>query len=234
MGRAGSQWIGMAQFCPSLFPGMISDFKAKFDETEGETQMRTVRKAILFTVGLGLICLALQTSTRTLAQGSKLPKPIFIQGTAMGQSTQMGRMFSVNIIINELSTPADQKALLESFQAKGNEGLVNALSKMPSKGRIAITGTLGYDVNYIRKFKQPDGSTVFRLVTDRPITFGEAWSDSRSSDYNLSGLEITLSPEKKKSSGTLLPACQFKIDKENNLEIEAYQKPRKPTNIQQR
>ena len=193
--------------------------------------MRTVRNAILFAVGLGLV---LQTETIALAQGSRLPKPILIQATAMGQSTQMGRLFSVNIHINELSTASDQKALLEAFQAKGNEGLVNAVSKMSGKGRIAITGTLGYDVNYIRRFKQPDGSIVLRMVTDRPITFGEAWGDTRSRDYDLSGLEIIISPDKKKKTGTLLPACQFKIDKENHLEIEAYQNPWRLTNIQLR
>ena len=196
--------------------------------------MRTVRNAILFAVGLGLICLVLQTDTITLAQGAKLPKPILIQATAMGQSTQLGRLFSINIHINELSTASDQKALLEAFQAKGNEGLVNAVSKMSGKGRIAITGTLGYDVNYIRRFKQPDGTIVLRMVTDRPITFGEAWGDTRSRDYDLSGLEIIVSPDKKKKTGTLLPACQFKIDKENHLEIEAYQNPWKLTNIQLR
>lgn len=196
--------------------------------------MRTVRNAILFAVGLGVICLVLQTETITLAQGPRLPKPILIQATAMGQSTQMGRLFSINIHINELSTASDQKALLEAFQAKGNEGLVNAVSKMSGKGRIAITGTLGYDVNYIRRFKQPDGSIVLRMVTDRPITFGEAWGDTRSRDYDLSGLEIIISPDKKKKTGTLLPACQFKIDKENHLEIEAYQNPWRLTNIQLR
>ena len=166
--------------------------------------------------------------------GSKLPKAIFIQGMAMGQSQQLGRMYSFNLHIEELSTAADQKALLEAFHAKGNEGLVNALSKMKSKGRLAITGTLGYDVNYIRRFRQPDGTTVIRVVTDRPLRFGEVWADTRSSDYDLSGLEIVISPDKKKISGTLLPACQFKIDKDNQLQIETYQNPWKLTNIRQR
>ena len=195
--------------------------------------MRTIRTAIFITAGMGLMFLALQNDN-TCAQGTKLPKSILIQATATGQSTQLGRTFSVNIHIEELSTPEDQKALLSAFKAKGNEGLVNALSKMKGKGRIAITGTLGYDVNYIRRFKQPDGTTIIRMVTDRPITFGENWSDSRSSDYNLSGLEIVLSPDKKKNSGTLLPACQFKIDKENQLEIEAFQNPWKLVNIMRR
>jgi len=196
--------------------------------------MRTVRNVTLIAGAVSLICLVLLPNSRTLAEGTKLPKPIVIQGTARGQAQQLGRMFSFNLWINELSTPEDQKALLEAFNAKGNEGLVNALSKMPSKGRISITGTLGYDVNYIRSFKQPDGTTKIRLVTDRPITFGEAWSDSRSSDYTLSGLEIILSPDKKKNSGTLLPACQFKIDKDNQLQIEAFQNPWTLMNIQRR
>ena len=196
--------------------------------------MRTVRNATLIAGAMSLICLVLLPNSRTLAQGTKLPKPIVIQGTARGQAQQLGRMFSFNLWINELSTPEDQKALLEAFNAKGNEGLVNALSKMPSKGRISITGTLGYDVNYIRRFKQPDGTTKIRLVTDRPITFGEAWSDSRSSDYNLSGMEIILAADEKKNSGTLLPACQFKIDKDNQLQIEAFQNPWTLMNIQRR
>jgi len=66
----------------------------------------------------------------------------------------------------------------------------------------------------------PDGGTKIRLVTDRPITFGEAWSDSRSMDYNLSGAEIILSADKKKNSGMLVPACKFKVDKENQLQLE--------------
>ncbi|HKR11748.1 MAG TPA: hypothetical protein VJT15_06810 [Pyrinomonadaceae bacterium] len=194
--------------------------------------MRSVKKTFPVTAGLCLLFLTLLPVGKSFAQ--KLPKAIFIQGTAMGQNQQSGRMFSINVHIDELSTADDQQALLEAFNAKGNEGLVNALSRMKSKGRIAITGTLGYDVNYIRSFKQPDGTTLIRLVTDRPITFGEAWHDTRSSDYNLSGLEIVLSPDKKKNSGTLLPACQFKIDKENHLEIEAYQNPWKLVNIMRR
>jgi hypothetical protein len=195
----------------------------------------TIRKAILVTAGMSLMFVVLLTSARTSAQdGTKLPKSIFIQGEAMGQSTQLGQMFSLNLIIEEFSTADDQKVLIDAFNTKQNEGLVNALSKMKSKGRMAITGTLGYDVNYIRKFDQPDGSTKIRLVTDRPITFGEAWTDSRSSDYNLSGVEIILAADTKKNSGLLAPACKFKIDKENQLQLELLQNEWKLVNLRQR
>lgn len=185
---------------------------------------------------LTLVSATLLTSLDSSAQqdGTRLPKSIYIQAQAMGQSTQLGRTFGVTLIIQEYSTTAEQKALLEVFTQKGNEGLVNALSKMKSKGRMSITGTLGYDVNYIKKFPMPDGGTRIRMVTDRPITFGEGWSDSRSSDYNLSGLEVILSPNQKKNSGVLYPACKFKIDKQNHLEIELLQNEWKLVNVRQR
>jgi hypothetical protein len=180
----------------------------------------------------GMVGCMLLASPRSSAQ--KLPKSITIQAQAMGQSTQLGRTFNVTLIIQEFSTPDDQKALLAAFNEKKNEGLVNALSKMHTKGRMSITGTLGYDVAYIRQWHQPDGSTRYRLVTNRPILFGEAWSDARSMDYSLSGVEIIMFPDKKKNSGTLLPAVQLKMNKENQLELETYQNPWKLVNIMRR
>ena len=168
------------------------------------------------------------------ASAQKLPKRIYIHGQAMGTSTQMGRQASITIIIEELSTPADQKILISAFQEKGNEGLVNALSKMSSKGRIAITGTLGGNLAYIRKFQMPDGSVKLRMITDRLIRFGEAWADTRSSDYELSAVEIIISKQKGKSAGTLMPAARLKVNKEGETEIQLFNFPWKLVNVQVR
>jgi hypothetical protein len=112
--------------------------------------------------------------------------------------------------------------------------LVNALSKMSSKGRLAITGTLGGDLAYIRRFEQPDGSVRIRMITNRLLRFGEVWADTRSSDYQLSGLEVILTKDKKKNSGTLIPAAGLKVDKEGHIEIETFQNPWKLVNIERR
>ena len=80
----------------------------------------------------------------------------------------------------------------------------------------------------------PDGSTKIRAVTNRPLRFGEVWSDSRSTDYNLSGVEIIITPDKKKYSGTLVPACELKVNKEGHLELELLQNPWKLVDIQLR
>lgn len=190
--------------------------------------MRKIEKSRLAIAVVAIISLiVLPTAGRTAEDA---PKRETFQATAMGQSTQLGRMFSINLVINEYSTADDQHALLEAFNSKGMEGLANALGKMKSKGRLSMTGTLGYDVTYIRSFPTETGRKI-RLVTSRPISIGEAWADGRSMDYNLSAIELDISNEKGKSTGILLPACQFKLDKEKHLTIETYKNPWKLQNI---
>lgn len=203
--------------------------------------MKKAKEPRVLVMAVAILCLLLVGSTGSPAEEKKEKKKDsrwldHIQATAFGTSTQTGQMANVTIIIYEYSPPEDQKVLLEAFEKGGDEGLNNALSKMSAKGRIAITGTLGYDLNYIRQFPLKDSSgnvtgRKIRFVTDRPITFGEAWSQSRSTEYSLSGGEIDLNTDKKKNAGTLLPACKFKIGKEKDLEIEAFQNPWRLANI---
>jgi hypothetical protein len=59
--------------------------------------------------------------------------------------------------------------------------------------------------------------------------------NGRSMDYNLSAVELDMSSAKDKSTGVLLPACPFKINKKTNeLEIENYQNSWKLQNIMDR
>jgi len=192
---------------------------------------KETRFGFVIVLTLGLMMFA---NGHSAVHGQKLAKPITIQAQAMGTSTRLGRNFGVTVTINEFSAPADQKILMEAFQQKGNEGLVNALSKMSSKARVAITGTLGGDIAYARQFSMPDGTTKIPVVTNRLLRFGEVWADTRSSEYELSALEIILSPRKGKSTGTLLPASKLKVNKENQLEIELFQNPWNLVNVQRR
>ena len=188
-------------------------------------------RSILSPVFVALVVLTLFATLNTGAREKSNYEEY--QAQAFGQGAQLGQNFNVTVTIYEYSPQEDQQILLKSFTAGGMNGLVNALSKMKAKGHIEITGTLGYDVSYIRSFPTADGRKI-RLVTNRPITFGEAWSDSNSMNYNLSALELDISNVKGKSSGTLLPACQFKLDKENEIEIVNFQNPWRLTDVLQR
>jgi len=195
--------------------------------------MRKVEKRRFTRAIVAIVCLVLLASGGSSAQDK--PKREFFQATSMGQGTQLGRSVSINIIIEEYSPAEDKQILIDAYNSKGMKGLSNALSKMTTKGRLSITGTVGYDISYIRSFPTEDGGRLIRIITERPIRFGEAWGDSRSMDYNLSAIELTVSNTKGvDSSGILLPACQFKLDQENQVTIKNYRNPWKLVNIQER
>jgi hypothetical protein len=146
-----------------------------------------------------------------------------IGATAMGTGTQMGQIISVTVTIYEFSTPDDRQILVEAFSKGQNQGLVNALTKMRAVGHIAITGTLGYDLSFIRLVTTPTGRSI-RFVTNRQITFGEAFFDTQSQAFNLTAGELNIdSQDKKKSTGTLYPAAQLAIDKEGQLQFQLTQ-----------
>ena len=148
-----------------------------------------------------------------------------IDATAWGTSTQMGRNINITLIIYEWSTAEDRDVLLEAFQKGQNQGLVNALEKMRAVGRIKITGTLGYDVSFIRLIQTPTGRKI-RFVTNRKITFGEAYADSQSQSFDLTAGELDLNDQdKSKSSGVLYPATQLIINKDGELQLDLNKNP---------
>jgi hypothetical protein len=154
-----------------------------------------------------------------------------IDATAFGSSTQLGRNFGVKIIIYEFSSPEDRDILVQAFQKGQNDGLVNALEKMKSVGRIQIPGTLGYDLCFIREILTPTGRTI-RFVTSRKIAFGEAYWDTLTRSFNLTAGEINLNDkDKDQSGGVLFPAAQLIINKEGELQWELNQNPWKLVNI---
>ena len=165
----------------------------------------------------------LLTGIKAVGQGQER---MTIQATAMGTSTQMGRgPYNVNIIIEQFSTPADQKALIEAFKRSGQDGLVNVLEDMRPKGRVRFaSGGVGNDVKYIIELPSDKGRR-FRLVTDRYLSFGALYYNPRSNDYNVGAIELTITPDGK-GSGTVLPACRLTMDKKTQeVEIETYQNP---------
>jgi hypothetical protein len=54
----------------------------------------------------------------------------------------------IKLIITRYSTPEDEQTLVNAFKQGQQQGLVNALQKMQSAGRIQIPGTLGFDLAY--------------------------------------------------------------------------------------
>ena len=154
-----------------------------------------------------------------------------IDATAWGTSTQMGKNIGITVIIYEYSTPQDQDLLVEAFQKGQNQALVNTLEKMKAVGHISITGTLGYDLSFIKLIQTPTGRTI-RFVTNRPIRFGEAYWDTQSQYYNLTAGEINIdTQDKSKSAGVLYPAAQLAIGADGQFELNLNKNPWRLGNI---
>ena len=179
----------------------------------------------------GLVLTSLLLSTVTLALSADDRKAETIDAIAMGTSTQLGKQVSVKVTIYEYSTDEDRQILIEAFKKGQNQGLVNALTKMKSVGRIAITGTIGYDLSFIRLIPTPTGRKI-RFVTNRLVKFGEAYYNTQSTAYNLTAGEIEINDsDKDKNGGVLYPAAQLVINKEGQIEFNLRQNPWKLTNI---
>jgi hypothetical protein len=178
-------------------------------------------------LALALPCLLLLGSNPGFARD----KYETIDATAWGTSTQMGQRFGITLIIYEYSTQQDQDILIQAFQKAQNQGLVNALEKMKAVGHISITGTLGYDVSYIKLIQTPTGRTI-RFATNRPIHFGEAYYDTQSQYYNLTAGEINIdNQDKSKSNGVLYPAAQLAIGSDGELELNLNKNPWRLSNV---
>jgi hypothetical protein len=172
---------------------------------------------------MGLLLSGLLVLAVFPAFSERRPKSETIEATAMGTNTQLGQIVGISVEIYEYSTPEDRQVLMQAFEKGQNQGLVNALTKMKAVGHISITGTLGYDLAYIRMIPTPTGRKI-RFVTNRLLRFGEVYFDTQSQSFNLTGGEFDLdATDKSKSTGVLYPAAQLAIDKQGQLQIELNQ-----------
>ena len=161
-------------------------------------------------------------STLGFSSGQKIET---IDATADGTSSQLGQIIGITLEIYDYSTPVDTQILNQAFDKGHDHGLVNALSKMKAVGHISVTGTLGYDVSYIREVATPTGRKI-TFVTNRLIRFGEVYWDMRSESYNLTVGELTLNDtDKSKSTGFLYPECKLKMDKQGQLQFDLVGNP---------
>src|SRR5689334_4990048 len=114
------------------------------------------------------ILLALCVMTLGSAPGFARDKYETISASAFGTGIQTGGLVRVNFVIYEFSSDADRQILVDAFQKGQNNGLSSALQKMKAVGHIDVTGTIGYDVSFIRMIPTPTGRKI-RFVTNRKI-----------------------------------------------------------------
>lgn len=129
-----------------------------------------------------------------------------------------------DIRLTNWSTEKEREQLITTFLEKGQDALLSALQKMPSKGRISIPGRtgpdptqtrLGWTLRFATTSKGEDGGQRILAATDRYMTFAEVTSGARTKDYPFTFLEIRLNPNGE-GEGKLAVATQLKFDKKKN------------------
>src|ERR1700758_919886 len=182
-------------------------------------------------IPIGLLVTGLLILAAFPGLSAKKVKDETIEATAMGTGSQMGQTIGISVEIYDYSTPEDRQILLDAFTKGQNQGLVNALTRMHAVGHISITGTLGYDLAFVRLIPTPTGRKI-RFVTNRLLRFGETYYNTQTTAYNLTAGEIDLNDsDKDKSAGVLFPAAQLVLNKEGQLEFQLNQNAWKLVNI---
>jgi len=163
-------------------------------------------------LGFGAIALS-------LAGEEKTPKETFrarVVNVGGNLPSGTGLMW---MTVETWSTDQEREALLRGLQARGTEGLVDAMHKM-DKGYVRFQETLRWKVNHAVSVDTPQGRKI-RLLTERPILFVETAGSLRTQDYTVGVIEFTLPPDGKPGEGILIPAAKVTINEATkSIEIE--------------
>lgn len=146
-------------------------------------------------------------------------------------SVPRGNAGMVKIRINGWSAPDTRKRLIETFLDKGQDSLLSALQKEPSRGRISLPNwqgadpqnyRLGWDLRYAAHEPLPDGGERIVIMTDRQMSMWEVRNRPRSYDYPFLLIEIHM-PKEGKGEGKAFGATQIQFDKKkNSIVLEQY------------
>src|SRR5215469_12119141 len=132
-----------------------------------------------------------------------------------------GATANVTITINSYSSPEEVQNLHAMLIDRGPDVVLNALEKMKPKGRIAMTGTIGfYDFKVIMSVPSSNGRRIL-AAADRPIGFLEHYYGTRSTDYKFGFMELDLDA-RNRGAGSLTYAAKVKVINSDKVEIENF------------
>ena len=158
--------------------------------------------------------------------------PLQFDANAIGQAGALsGMTFNASIYITEWTTDQQVRDFVDVLKTKGQDGLVKAFGKTNDVGRLTRSGSTGSAFRYARSWPTKGGNRQIVMVTDRPFSFGETVSGSRSTDYKF-GIVVLQVDSSGSGTGTICGACKIQFNKKDELQIENYlQKPMRLANV---
>jgi hypothetical protein len=178
--------------------------------------MRTLTVLVLFAVLCGAALFAAPAQVSSAAVFSER-----VNGTVVGISGRLaGRSRPFSLIINSY-TPANQiRELNEALGRDGQDGLLNALSKM-NAGRIQLGTGIGVPANAIIVDPWGEGGRKLTVFYERNLSFFELRYGTRSEMYRVGYAELFLNRDGR-GEGTLIPAARVRLRDGNTWEVEDF------------
>jgi hypothetical protein len=142
-----------------------------------------------------------------------------------------GRSFNITIYITGWTSNEQLNDDLATLKGKGPDALVSAMEKREDVGRVSPEGSTGTGFRFAQYRPTPNGGMHIVMATNRPITFGELYNATRSTQYPFGILVIDVD-KNGKGSGQLAPITKVRFNKQNQLEIENFsEKPLRLANV---
>jgi len=134
-----------------------------------------------------------------------------------------GRAGLIEIGVTRWSTDQEREKLLTTLMEFGSNKLADELSKIrPPVGYLRTPSSVGYDLFYARNHPNPDGTRRVVLATNRPVTFREVTNAQRSTQYQVTVIELHIGADGK-GEGKMVPAAKIHWDNATKtIEIENY------------
>lgn len=128
--------------------------------------------------------------------------------TAFAVNMSRGGSATLELAVNNWSTPGDVERMSTAVDDQGTDGLVRILEHTPKVGYFRRTGTIAYDVQFASWRPGPDGGGEILLIARRYVGFGEVANMTRSSQYPLTVIELRVNKDGD-GTGTLWPVARI-------------------------
>lgn len=136
-----------------------------------------------------------------------------------------GARVNVDLFVNSYTSDAEAKTMAATLVEAGPDALLKLLEKTDSRGRITLTGRVGfYDLKLIRSHRTKTGRRIY-AVGDRPVGFLEMYAGNRSLDYPFGILQLDLETKengKEEGVGALIYSAKIKVLEGNSIDVESY------------
>ena len=164
--------------------------------------------------------LGIGAGTRATAGETETFTATMIQNADMRQA--FSRTWPMTFHVERWTSDEDGERLKAILKEGGPDALLREFQKGKTRAGYVVSPAFSREPSWrvamATSVDTPRGRVV-RLLTDRPIQFAEAYSQSRSLDYEFAAFEFTLD-RKGNGQGIAVPAARLIQDEDGQVTVE--------------